>query len=62
VERASGRKVPTIEVGRRAGDPPELVADSRLAMKKLAWQPKYASLDTIVEHAFRWQERLPKRS
>jgi UDP-arabinose 4-epimerase len=55
VEKISGRNVPRVEVGRRAGDPPALVADARLAMAKLGWRPKYAELDTIVEHAFRWQ-------
>jgi UDP-glucose-4-epimerase GalE len=56
VEKISGRKVPRVEVGRRAGDPPALVADASLAAQRLGWRPKYAALDTIVEHAFRWQE------
>src|SRR4051794_7062470 len=37
VEAVSGRKVPTKEVGRRAGDPPELVAASALARHVLGW-------------------------
>ncbi len=57
VARITGRKVPAREVGRRAGDPPALVADARKAAEVLAWQPRYAALDTIVEHAFRWHSR-----
>jgi UDP-arabinose 4-epimerase len=57
VEKISGRKVPRVEVGRRAGDPPSLVADPSRARETLGWRPRYAALDTIVEHAFRWQEK-----
>jgi UDP-arabinose 4-epimerase len=62
VERVSGRKVPAQLVARRAGDPPELVADARQAAAALGWKPRYATLDTIVEHAFRWREGRAKRA
>ncbi len=62
VERVSGRKVPAQLVARRAGDPPELVADARQAAAALGWKPRYAALDTIVEHAFRWREGRAKRA
>ena len=62
VERVSGRKVPAQLVARRAGDPPELVADARQAATALGWKPRYAALDTIVEHAFRWREGRAKRA
>jgi UDP-glucose-4-epimerase GalE len=57
VEKVSGKQVPTREVGRRAGDPPALVADARKAAALLGWQPRYAELDTIVSHAYRWHSR-----
>jgi UDP-glucose-4-epimerase GalE len=57
VEVVSGRKLATRELGRRAGDPPILVADARKAAQVLGWRPQYADLDTIVRHAFRWHER-----
>ena len=57
VEKATGRTVPRVEVGRRAGDPPSLVADASRAEQSLGWRPKYAELDTIVEHAFQWEKR-----
>jgi UDP-glucose-4-epimerase GalE len=60
VERASGRKVPVREVGRRAGDPPALVADARRAAEVLSWRPQYPQIDVIVEHAFKWREKAPR--
>ena len=48
------------EIGpRRAGDPPELVADARLAQKLLDWTPKYQQLRPIVETAWAWHQRHP---
>jgi len=55
VEKVTGKAVRRREVGRRAGDPPALVADARLAGEVLGWKPRYAELDTIVEHAVRWR-------
>jgi UDP-glucose-4-epimerase GalE len=57
VETATRRKVPTREIGRRAGDPPALVADARLAGRVLGWRPRYPELSTIVEHAVAWHQR-----
>ena len=57
VEKATGRKVPVREVGRRAGDPPVLVADARQAGAQLGWKPRYPELDAIVAHAARWHGR-----
>ena len=57
VGKVAGRPVPFREVGRRAGDPPALVADNRVAAEALGWKPRFADLDVIVEHAFRWASR-----
>jgi UDP-arabinose 4-epimerase len=59
VEKATGRPVPVNEVGRRAGDPPVLVADAREAAARLHWKPRYPELDTIVAHAARWHAGRP---
>jgi len=56
VERVSGREVRRRESGRRAGDPPELVADPSAATKLLGWQPKCSDLDTIVRTALNWDQ------
>lgn len=57
VEKVSGRKVPAREVGRRAGDPAELVADPRLAAELLGWKARIPGIETIVEHAWRWRQK-----
>jgi len=57
VEKMSAKKVPAREVGRRAGDPPELVADARLAADVLGWQARIRDMETIVEHAWRWRQK-----
>lgn len=57
VERVSGLNVPVLQVGRRPGDPPVLIGDSSKARHVLGWEPRFAALDTIVEHAWRWHQR-----
>jgi UDP-arabinose 4-epimerase len=57
VERIAGRPVPYSEAPRRAGDPPELVADPALAVARLEWQPRFSDLDTIVRTALAWETR-----
>jgi len=57
VERVGGRPVPFREVGRRAGDPPELVADPSLALRTLGWKANQSDLDTIVRTALAWETR-----
>lgn len=54
-QRVTGRTIPVVEAPRRSGDPARLVADARQAREKLGWQPAYADLATIVEHAWRWE-------
>ena len=34
-----------------------LVADARAARTALGWQPRYLELDTIVAHAWSWEQR-----
>jgi UDP-arabinose 4-epimerase len=54
VNRVGGRKVPFEQAPRRAGDPPELVAAPGRAREVLGWSCRYAALDVIVEHAWKW--------
>jgi UDP-glucose-4-epimerase GalE len=56
---ASGYPIPTVIGERRAGDPPELVADSTLAQQTLPWEPKYPDIGSIVETAWRWHQSHP---
>ena len=61
VEKVSGKKVPARETDRRAGDPPELVADARLAAEVLGWKARIPNIETIVEHAWRWRQKRSER-
>ena len=56
VENASGRKVPVMNAPRRAGDPPELVADATAAKRWLGWEPRHSSLDNITRTALEWHQ------
>lgn len=44
---------------RREGDPAVLIASSEKAKKELSWQPKYNSLETIIETAWNWHKNHP---
>lgn len=55
VERVTGRSIPVKYGQRRAGDPSRLVADASRIRKELGWTPQYAELDTIIAHAWRWE-------
>ena len=54
VEKVSGKKVPARETGRRAGDPPALVANPARAADVLGWKAQIPSIEAMVEHAWRW--------
>jgi UDP-glucose 4-epimerase len=58
VDRASGTKVRRIMEGRRAGDPPELVAGNSRLLATLDWRPRYADIDRIVGDALAWERKL----
>jgi UDP-arabinose 4-epimerase len=57
VEQVGGNPVPSTTSPRRAGDPPQLVADARRAKDVLGWTPRYPDLGTIIEHAWKWHTR-----
>lgn len=58
------RKVTGIDIkaqiaSRRPGDPAILIASSDKAIKELNWQPKYNSLEKIIETAWEWHKNHP---
>ena len=57
VARHTGCNVPTVETDRRAGDPPQLVANPGRANTILGWQPSRSDLDTVVKTATDWEAR-----
>jgi UDP-glucose 4-epimerase len=58
-ERLLGHPIDFERAPRRPGDPPALVADSRLAREVLGWNPRHAALETIIDTALRWH-RAPR--
>ena len=54
VESTAGKELPISWQARRAGDPPELVADPARARAILGWEPRHSSLGVIVESAWKW--------
>ncbi len=60
VERVSGRPLVIREEPRRAGDPPQLIADASKIRRVLGWTPRLDDLDQIVTHALRWEEKLAR--
>jgi UDP-glucose 4-epimerase len=48
----TGHQIPEVEVGRRPGDAPRLVADSTKAKSILKWDPSSSNLKYIVETAW----------
>jgi UDP-glucose 4-epimerase len=58
--KVTGKPIPTKTGGRRAGDPPKLVADARKAEKLLGWKPAMSDLDSILRSQWEWQRKHPK--
>lgn len=57
VEQVTAKKVPYKVGPRREGDPASLVADSTKLRSTLGWQPRYADLRTIVQHAWNFAQK-----
>lgn len=57
VDKASGSRIERRMEARRAGDPPNLIADNRAILGALAWQPRRDSLDQIVADALAWERK-----
>ena len=57
-ERAVKKTIPYDLDMRRVGDPPMLVADSSAATCELSWEPKFGSLDTLIQSAWKWHESI----
>lgn len=55
----TGHRIPETMGSRRAGDPPELIADARRAKTELGWVPKYQDVRSIVETAWNWHQNHP---
>ncbi|MFP3123897.1 UDP-glucose 4-epimerase GalE [Ectobacillus funiculus] len=57
--KVTNHPIPAEVVTRRAGDPARLVASSEKAMTELGWQPRYTSLEQMIQSAWRWFQKHP---
>lgn len=57
-KRITGIDFMVEDADRRAGDPPELVADASRIRHVLGWIPKFDDIDTIVRSAWDWEQKL----
>jgi UDP-glucose 4-epimerase len=57
--KITGKTIPVVEKPRRPGDPPRLIASSRKIKEELGWNPKFQSLDAIIESAWKWHQKFP---
>jgi UDP-glucose 4-epimerase len=55
----SGVDIASVDGDRRAGDPPELVANAARAKKELGWEPQYTTAKPIIETAWQWHRGNP---
>ncbi len=60
--RVTGHPIPLRDDPPRAGDPPVLVADASRARAELGWTPRIPDLDTIIAHAWQWEQRYASAS
>lgn len=58
-EKVTGKKIAVVEKPRRPGDPPLLIAGSDKIKSELGWEPRYQSIETIIESAWAWHVKNP---
>ena len=61
VKKVSGVDFDVRYTGRRLGDPPSVIADSRRIRTALGWSPKYDDIQQIIRHAFDWESGMLAR-
>jgi UDP-glucose 4-epimerase len=57
--RITGCPLPVRVEERRAGDPSQLAAEARKALRVLNWSPAHSSLDEIIGSAWAWRQAHP---
>ena len=58
-ERITGKSIACQEQTRRAGDPPELVADPSKAQTTFDWKAEQSALEDIIASAWKWHSENP---
>jgi UDP-glucose 4-epimerase len=59
-EEAAGTSITHEVVGRRPGDPADLIASSESIIKELGWSPRHSDIREIVRTAWDWHRRHPR--
>ena len=54
-KRVSGVDFTVADAPRRAGDPPQLIADNRKILASLDWRPQHNNLEFIIRTAWEWE-------
>jgi UDP-glucose 4-epimerase len=62
VKRVTGTDFPVSVGPRRPGDAAAIVAGNRRIRAELDWRPTLDNLETIVSHAFAWEQKLMRRN
>lgn len=58
--QVTGHPIPAVVGERRPGDPATLIADSTAIKQELGWEPRYPTLQAIIESAWAWHQRHPQ--
>lgn len=58
VDRLTNASIERRMAPRRPGDPAALISDPARIRATLPWSPRYADLQTIVQHALAWEHKL----
>ena len=58
--KVTGCEIPTKIAPRRPGDPAVLIAHADKAKNELKWEPKYQSLETMIQTAWKWKLAHPQ--
>lgn len=58
VEKVTGCSIECIETDRRSGDSPILISSSKKAQERLNWHPRITDLETIIQTAWRWHQKI----
>ena len=53
--------IKVIDAPRRAGDPPQLIADITRSKELLNWKPIHSSIDNVVRTAVQWYKTINKK-
>ena len=60
-ERVAEKRITVKLAARREGDPDRLIADPRKAQSSFGWKARFSDLDTLLRHAWRWEQTLCDR-